>query len=610
MATSTANAVGRPSTYYPSPFFDVGQTYMPDSIPEMFRWCEYYQLTNPLVATVTSRLAAYPITDIVIQDDNEGTASGWRGLFTSIGMRIGMVEFNLDRYTYGTGLVTVAFPFIKHLKCSKCSYEITARKAHKRKLYKWRSTTFYLLCPSCGVGAEAIVEDKHQKTPEGIRLIRWSPRVIDISTNDLTGKTRYIYRMPIGLRNQIKLGSPDLVHDIPQQFIDAVRKKKLILIDSSKIFRGKRPGISRLGKDSGWGAPLILPVLKDLFLLQVLKKSQEAVALEHIVPMRVLYPQVTTDGNNVYGLTNLKDWQKETAAQVQKWKQDPNHMPVMPFPVGYQLIGGQGRSMLLHQEMRVYTDQIVAGMGVPTSFIYGEAQYTGASVNLRALENEFLGNRDDLQRLVIFVRDQVANFLDWNKSEMSMKPFKMADDIQTASFEAQLAQQGLISKRTVVERRNFNYDAEQRLIKAETTAAHEAQLDAARMQAKAGSLAAVEQARGQAAAQQVAAELAPAQPEQAGQPGQEQPAPEQQQQQQQPPEQQQQQQQQTGAGIQQSPLTANNGGQMVDLLATAKALTDQLSKMDKPDAYARLQDLKTRQPALYEVVISRYGKQS
>ncbi len=33
-------------------------------------------------------------------------------------------------------------------------------------------------------------------------------------------------------------------------------------------------------------------------------------------------------------------------------------------------------------------DQIIAGMGVPTSFVFGEAHWSGASVNLRALEAE------------------------------------------------------------------------------------------------------------------------------------------------------------------------------------------------------------------------------
>ena len=95
--------------------------------------------------------------------------------------------------------------------------------------------------------------------------------------------------------------------------------------------------------------------------------------------MRVMFPQISADGNNPYAHINLKDWQREVQLQIKKWKQDNSHIPVMPMPVGYQLIGGQGRSLLLHQEIRVYSDQIIAGMGVPTGFFYGEAQYSGAS---------------------------------------------------------------------------------------------------------------------------------------------------------------------------------------------------------------------------------------
>ena len=626
-ATSKASSVGRPSSYYPSPFFDVGDTYMPSTIAETFRWCEYYQLTHSVVSTVTSRLAAYPVTDLIIEDENEGVAMKWRDFYSRIiKYRTTLVESNLNRYTYGIVLHTLALPFVKMLHCRSCRNVMKAKDAGDKKVMRWRGVQFYLQCPKCGHDGPATVVDDHIKSPEKIRLVRWSPHVIDIDVNEITGKTRYYYKMPSRLKNQIMLGKPDIIYSVPQVFLDAVKNDKAVLIDPDKIFHAVRPGITRSTKDSGYGQPLILPVLKDLYLLQILKKSQEAVALEHIVPMRVLYPQVTTDGNNIYAMGSLPGWQKEVATQVNMWKKDHNYMPVMPFPVGYQLIGGQGRSMLLHQEMRVYTDQIVAGMGVPTSFYYGEAAYSGASVNLKSMENEFMGNRIDMQRLIIFIRDQVAAFLGWPKSSMRQKPFKMADDIQRATHEMNMAGAGYISKRTVVENRDFDYSKEQRFIKEETAAASAASVASAVFQGKAQAVMMIEQTKGQIQAQELQQAAAPPPPPEQGQPGAEgqqpqeqgQPGAEGQQPAQggQPPQeqqQQQQQQQQQGPpqpvqGMEQSVLTANNGGQMVDMMATAKKAVESLHAMKDGDAYARLQSLKQVNPNIYALVVQGYGK--
>ncbi len=602
-----ASSVGRPEAFYPSPFFDIAENYLPSTIRETFEWCSYYQRTNPIISTVTSRLAAYPITDIMFDEGNEGLVEEWRDLFeTKLRIRQFLVEQNLDRYTFGNSFCTVSFPFVKKLTCRRCEHSVTAAEAK----YQWRDMKFMLHCQECDTAHEAKVHDEYQKNIEAVRLVRWNPRVIEIEYNEVTGRSRYFYRMPQYLRNQITLGIPDVVQNIPQTFIDALRKKKSILIESDKIFHSKRASISTSPGDQGWGAPLVLPVLKDIFFTQVLRKSQEAVCMEHIVPMRVLYPQVTGDGNNFYSQVNLKSWQKEVEAQVSKWRQDPNHIPVLGFPLGYQLIGGQGRAMLLHQELRVYFDQIVAGMGVPTSFFYGEAQYSGASVNLRALENEFLGNRQDMLRLVHFIRDAIAAGCDKKTIGMRFRPFKMADDIQRASFDFQLAQGGLISQRSLLQSRDFDYDREQALLKTERKVQErvsrqqivsqaEAQGEAQVIQTKYGAQAQVQQQEilnqnGMATPEQQQQQQGGAQQGQQQQPGQEQQAQPGQEQQAQP-------------GQEQVQTLESVGGP--NLQVAAGTIVKQLSNMAEVDRYHRLEQLRANNPTLYEMVFRELRSQ-
>jgi len=552
---------------------------------------------------------------LIYEDDNKGITSLYKNLFEdTFLMRQFLIETNLDRYTYGNSFTSVSFPFKKILVCKNCGADYEARSSG----YKWKGFRFHLDCKSCGTHGPANVKDEPIRSADKIKLIRWNPKSITIRNNEVTGKKLYYYTMPQHLRNDILLGKPEVIEVIPQAFIEAVRKKKAILLESDKIFHSKRPSISRDPADNGWGAPLILPVLKDIFFLQILRKAQEAVALEHIVPMRVMFPQITADGNNPYAQINLKDWQNEVEGQIKKWRIDNNHIPVMPVPVGYQMIGGQGRSLLLHQEIRIYNDQIIAGMGVPTGFFYGEAQYSGASVNLRALENEFLGNRQDMLRLVCFIRDHVSSFLDLPKIPLRFKPFKMADDIQRASFDLNLTNAGMISRRTFLESRDFNFDNEQDLISSEAKKFAKQQRENMVSQAESQGESMLIQTRYQIQSQMLQQEAQaqmgppPGQEQQGQQQGQQQQqqqqAPAEQQQQQQAPEQgqaapeQQAQQPEQAPGVEQSPITQASSGNMVDLFSQAKRLTSELKKMDEVDRYRALARLRASNPEIYMLV--------
>lgn len=617
-AKTRAKTVGRPESFYPSPFFDVAQNYIPKTIKACFDWCSYYQLTNPLISAITSKLATYPITDLIYEDENRGITDLYKTLFEdTFLMRQFLIETNLDRYTYGNSFTSVSFPFKKILICTSCSADYDARRAE----YKWKSFRFHISCAACGHSGPAKVKDEPVRSAHKIKLIRWNPKSILIRTNEVTGQKLYYYQMPQYLKNDIMLGKPEVIEVIPQAFIEAIRKKKSILLESDKIFHSKRPSISREPADNGWGTPLILPVLKDIFFLQILRKAQEAVAMEHIVPMRVMFPQVSADGNNPYAQINLQDWQKEVEGQITKWRRDNNHIPVMPVPVGYQMIGGQGRGLLLHQEIRIYNDQIIAGMGVPTGFFYGEAQYSGASVNLRALENEFLGNRQDMLRLVCFIRDHVSSFLDLPKIPLRFKPFKMADDIQRASFDMNLANAGMISRRTFLESRDFNFDNEQDLIAKEGKKFAKQQRDNMVAQAESQGESMLIQTRYQTQAQEIQqeaqAQMGPppgqAGAPQGGQPPQGDPAQEQsaqqggQTQEQAPTQEQQPQQPQAEAGVEQSPVTQASSGNMVDLFAQAKRLTSELKKMDEVDRYRALARIRASNPEIYMLVNNALG---
>lgn len=500
---------------YPSPFFDVAHTYLPVTVKQMFKWCRYYFLTNPLINACVFKLSEYPVTDIIIDHPSNEVKKRWTDYFQDhLRWQPFRVEAGLDYFAYGNGCISLGFPFKKYLYCKACDFRDEADKIRAQWIFT--SFQFRMTCPKCGYIGDALPKDFYYKNPSGIKTIRWNPEDIEISYNDISGEYTYFYTIPAVVRNDIVIGRKDIVASIPQVFIQAMREQKGVILSKDNFFHMRRPTLAT--QDRGWGTPLLLPVLKDTFYLQVMKKAQEAILLEHVVPLRVLFPQAGSGSSDPYTTINLIDWRDQVAAEIARWRYDPNYIPVMPLPLGNQTIGGDARALMLTQEITVWSDQILNGMGVPVEFIRGGLSYAGTNVSMRMMENMFLGYISRQKALAKFVMKQVASFLGWPEANIRFKPFKMADDLQRKAYLFQLNQANKVSDTTLLADSDLSQDEENEIMIRETDKRIEAtkkqQLAMATIQGEAQQIMMKYQTKAQQDAQK--AMMAPAAP---GEPG-------------------------------------------------------------------------------------------
>lgn len=296
--TRTRGRTGGSQDYglqYPSPFFDIAHTYLPATVKQMFRWCRYYFLVNPLINAVVFKMSEYPVTDVIFDTERPEQRRRWQSfLLEQLRYRAFQVEVGLDYHCYGNALVSIFYPFVKMLKCANCGFTKPAREG----TYRFQNFRFHQVCEKCGHHGPAKAYDHYIKAPKGIRLLRWNPEDVDIQYNDLTGEYTYYYQIPNQLRSDILIGKKSTVETVPQLFIDALRLKKAVVFSRDNIYHFKRPTLA--GKDRGWGTPMILPVMKDTFYLQILRKAQEAIALEHITPLRTIFPQAGSATSDPY----------------------------------------------------------------------------------------------------------------------------------------------------------------------------------------------------------------------------------------------------------------------------------------------------------------------
>lgn len=439
---------------YPNPFFDLSKTYFPKDIKNLFKWCRYFFYKSAIIKNVVTKKSEYPITNLIIDTDNEDKKNLWTKILVEhLNIRPFLFYCGLDYFAMGNCIVSVVKPFRRHVICPNCK---TMHLLSEIK-YKWHRFKFVGKCPKCQRdGVEYIVKDIYLKDPSKLKLKRWNIENIDIEHEEVTDTYTYIYKIPNNTRKGIKKGTRTIIENIPWIFVEAVRQNHDIQLDPERIFHFKREGLSETSPQ--WGKPDILSALPLVFYLFILKKAQEAIGLERTVPLRVLYPKAG-EGLNPYTDLNLSFWKKRVEEEVQQWKRDPNHISVMPVPLGYANIGGEAKALLLTQEIDNTQKEIVISMECTMEFVYGGASWSGSSVSLRIIENSFLNYREHgIDPLMSFIIKEVAGYLGIQTVKAKLSDFKMADDIQRKQLLYNMAKEEHLSWDTFLD--NLGYDTQ------------------------------------------------------------------------------------------------------------------------------------------------------
>ena len=425
---------------YPSPFFDVASQYMPESQHRLNQWCAFYFYTNPLINVAVWKMAEYPVTELLFKNSSDAENKKWKKVYHALKIRSFEIEVGLDYFTYGNAFVSIYTPFLKTLQCSNCKRRTIA--SHKRSAWKWVNNAFWLQCPDCKHEGIPKAEDVPIRDPSGIRLVRWSPEQIDIQHNPTTGVSRYLYRIPMLLRSQVQQGNREVLETTPQVFLEATARNQTVLFAPNRIYHLRRPNIA--GKDSGWGLPLIYPVLKDVFYMQIMQKAQETLLMEYVVPMRMVFPAQSASVNDPGGAYNMKGMIAAINREFRNFRIDPNYIMTFPINLGFQQWGGTGKALILHQEFRVHGDKILVGMGVPPGLV---GDFAIAPQQQRVLGTSMSNyNAQRHEMIQSFIFGGIADFMGWEVPQTEYDPFRMADDLQQSMHMFQLAQANYIPR--------------------------------------------------------------------------------------------------------------------------------------------------------------------
>lgn len=452
---------------YPNPYFSTAQKYLPKTVKELFHYCRYYYRTSPIINPIVRAVARYPVTEILVIEQEPTIKRYWDNYINyQLNLRSFSIGKRLDLCVYGNAFAYIHIPIQKLLCCPNCKTEKRIEDMHG--FYKWRAMNYEIICRKCGLtNRAAIVKDVPKKSEKEIKLIRLNPELIDIEVCPLTGQSDYFYTIPRYLRNEITIGKRHIIERLPDIFIDSLRKQKRLRLSDGKVYHFKRISISEQDSN-GWGEPLIGPVLKSSYYTEILRKAQEAVMHSSIVPLRFVFPQAGDSQSSPYNNVNLLRWTNTIKTELVKWRRDPNHVGIVPLPVGNQVVGADGKALTLYQELEMQGNEICNGMGVPLEFYKGGLSWSGSNMSLRLMQQDFINDRVELHNFCQdFVLGNIADFLGKNRPKIEFSKFKMADDLQRSALENQLYQQQLLSGETVVEGADHDFVKEKERIARE-----------------------------------------------------------------------------------------------------------------------------------------------
>jgi len=422
-------------TSHPNPMFDFLTGFAPRKLKDLFRWVEYLYYNSAHIFAALKKFSEYPITEVKFNCTEQALQDNWKKLLeTNIKIKNIAIKSGLDLQLYGNSFISVYKPFNRFLVCDHCDSRSGIKKLEYK--FKLKSMQFSYKCPSCQTHTTGKIKDEPSSDKTRINVIRWDPKLIDINFNPITGESKYYYTIPQELKSKVQKGDAHIVNTMPVEFLKAMKEDKVFEFAEGQIYHMKIDPPA--GIEAQWGFPPLTATIKLFFYAAILRKANEAIALEHITPFRVLHPAPISGTADPASQINLGKWTSELKTNIAKWRRDPLHIMFAPAALGVTMMGGNGRALLTLGEVKEAEDNIIAAMGIPREFLYGGLSFTGSAITLRMLENQLQTYASHLEEQLNWVIDQVAKILGWKSIEAEYIPFKLIDDAQQKQMLMQL----------------------------------------------------------------------------------------------------------------------------------------------------------------------------
>ena len=455
--TSRFDSSGGP--VFPDPFLDVASLMLPKSIRKILDLCEAIWLKNPLYSSAAKRIVRYFITNIEVSEESGASPSNTLKSFFNDTFSINekLMLLGDDFLAYGNSLSSIFLPFRRFLKCKSCGYQ----KLINQVKYRFADYKFTVHCPRCKKDREHSVIDRKSNEADKISLIRWPLQEIRIISHPISQARKYFWKIPDWLSHEIKSGNPFIVNSTPWEVIETIKRDELFGFNDEVVHHMREETLAGVNT-KGWGISRVLSNFPQAYYLQLLKRFNEEFIQDFVVPFRVFSPPHSTPSDPVLQTLPMDEFSGKIQEMITRHRKSPSGYQVSPFPLQYQLIGGEAKDLATPELLDQAADELLNAIGIPAELYRGTLQLQAMPTALRLFEQTWPQLVSALNGFLTFATHVICTAQNWNKPKrIQLQPVTLADDLEFRSTLLSLASTNIISKETALAPWRINPEDEQ-----------------------------------------------------------------------------------------------------------------------------------------------------
>jgi len=451
--------MNRPPTFYGeedflnqdkfmNPWRDYPSHLMQTNLAGVLALAEYIWYKNQTYREAMLRTLNYFITKPKLDGLSEAERENYRKFLNNV-LKINGVMNTVgeDYMAYSNAFTALYRPFNRYLICPQCSM---SRPAARVK-YKFEKFKFKGWCPQCHNEYVFKVRESRSFDQKRLKIWRISPKQMHLSYNSMSHDCRYLYMIPENDRSRIMQGDRVMVEHTPWEIIECIKHNRPFEFDPDMIFHWKDETLAGI-PNNGWGIPRVLIHFNQLFYVQVLKKYNEALAMDYVMPIRVLTPapRSAMEEDLLYNYA-FNEVTTQLSQIIDDHRKDSGSWHTLGFPVEYQLLTGEGRQLAPVDLITYGMDDLLNSSGVPAEFYKGTLEVGALPPALRLFEQRWANLVASLNSWLEWCVEQIAWAQRWEPpEEAQLERVTVADDFEKKQIQLSLAQSNRLSLGTAM----------------------------------------------------------------------------------------------------------------------------------------------------------------
>lgn len=429
---------------------DYASTQMPRSIYDVFRWAEYVWLTYGTYRMAAQRVVRYFLTKIELTDASDDEKEKYeKYIEDDLKLMNVLATAGDNRMCYGNAFLSINVPFRRYLRCPKCRLERPIGKVQ----YSWKQWEFHAECgnPNCKHNGVMERVDRRSMESDALHINHWPPQEIRINMHPVTGKKVFFWDIPGNFKDMVRTGNTFYLENTAWEIIETIKKEQnLFRFHENVVYHMKDESVAGL-RSFGWGIPLIMANFKMAWYIQVLRRYNEAIALDYIIPFRVITPQPgsSKESDPVIHM-NLNQFYSRVMTMFNEHRKDPTSLHALPFAINFQMLGAEGKALAPSDLMDKATDEFLNAQGVPAELYRGTLQLQAMPTALRLFERTWTHLVSDFNGLINWIFKRISELKNWENLRGRLQPVTLADNLEDKQVRLQLAAGQQVSRQTAL----------------------------------------------------------------------------------------------------------------------------------------------------------------